>query len=460
MSPGADIWWWVGAAVLALAAVVLGVIGWRGDRPCGRRRCPRCWYDMAGVRGLRCPECGREARSERRLLRTRRKRWALALCTVLLLASGAVLGTQRVRQDGWARYAPSTLLIWMLPTLDDHESPAYRELRSRLAPSEGWFSLKREGGRLDTLWDWQRSLLAGRCTVAIAADAPAAAHDLALMLLWQLGPDAAPAVPRLCELLGEGRRSEREMICEVLASIGPAALPSLPYIREYIREYSSEWETWSMARLALDVVVAIGPEAADAVPDVIHVLEVFPSEWDSMDARVNATRALAAIGPAAAEALPSIIALAENGPHAVRLEAVRAVVAVVPDDEAAHAVVLHCLREPEVTLRDAAAAVARAHPAILAKAIEAARRDLREDAWRHAGLWSCVSLDADAATLIPELAEMARSESPVTRLLAVTALASHVKNRSAADVLRVAATDSDPRVHAVAIAALRKGGSP
>lgn len=29
------------------------------DRSRGRRRCPRCWYDMAGVPGLQCPECGR-----------------------------------------------------------------------------------------------------------------------------------------------------------------------------------------------------------------------------------------------------------------------------------------------------------------------------------------------------------------------------------------------------------------
>ena len=31
-----------------------------GDRARGRRRCPRCWYDMSGATLLKCPECGRE----------------------------------------------------------------------------------------------------------------------------------------------------------------------------------------------------------------------------------------------------------------------------------------------------------------------------------------------------------------------------------------------------------------
>src|SRR5262245_31036433 len=46
------------------------------DRARGRRRCPACWYDMNGVSGLRCPECGRVAASAGKLQRTRRRwRW-------------------------------------------------------------------------------------------------------------------------------------------------------------------------------------------------------------------------------------------------------------------------------------------------------------------------------------------------------------------------------------------------
>jgi hypothetical protein len=66
--------WTIGAAGMVL---LLWALFW--DRSRGRRRCPKCWYDMAGVPGLRCPECGKEAKSERQLSATRRRwRWAAA----------------------------------------------------------------------------------------------------------------------------------------------------------------------------------------------------------------------------------------------------------------------------------------------------------------------------------------------------------------------------------------------
>src|SRR5690606_28519676 len=82
--------------VLGLGGLGLGAWGLFGDRPRGRRRCPACWYRMDGVRGRSCPECGRTARSERALLRTRR-RWGWTAAGVLLVIAGAGLG-------GWSRW--------------------------------------------------------------------------------------------------------------------------------------------------------------------------------------------------------------------------------------------------------------------------------------------------------------------------------------------------------------------
>ena len=78
------IWVIGGAMLLAAAAVALRALF--ADRSRGRRRCPKCWYEMTGVAGLRCPECGREARGERKLLRTRRRpmRAAAGLALALL----------------------------------------------------------------------------------------------------------------------------------------------------------------------------------------------------------------------------------------------------------------------------------------------------------------------------------------------------------------------------------------
>src|SRR4051794_34257850 len=83
------------------AALLLWSLFW--DRARARRRCPKCWYDMAGIASLRCPECGREARAERRLRRTRRRwRWAAASLP-LILAGLAAIETPAIRRGGWPR---------------------------------------------------------------------------------------------------------------------------------------------------------------------------------------------------------------------------------------------------------------------------------------------------------------------------------------------------------------------
>ena len=70
------------AALMAAWALALGgftLLFWSLFRDRGRRkrRCPKCWYDMAGVPGLTCPECGRTSK-EKHLHRSRRRRRILA----------------------------------------------------------------------------------------------------------------------------------------------------------------------------------------------------------------------------------------------------------------------------------------------------------------------------------------------------------------------------------------------
>src|SRR6185436_9709920 len=99
-------WGWVllGAAwVLGGGGALVAARALLADRARGRRRCQRCWYDMAGAPppGLKCPECGREARSERALFRTRR-RWRRAMAGVALVLAGAALAAgERVGEKGW-----------------------------------------------------------------------------------------------------------------------------------------------------------------------------------------------------------------------------------------------------------------------------------------------------------------------------------------------------------------------
>jgi hypothetical protein len=104
--------WQYWAAGWALAAAGVSLAAWAllKDRARGRRRCPRCWYAMDGVPGLRCPECGHAAGAERRLLGTRR-RWRLATLSLpLLLAGYAAAVAPRIHARGW----PGAIPTWVL----------------------------------------------------------------------------------------------------------------------------------------------------------------------------------------------------------------------------------------------------------------------------------------------------------------------------------------------------------
>lgn len=103
------------------ALLMLGLATWAmiGDRAKGRRRCPRCFYSMDGASGLLCPECGRTARSEAHLLKTRRHWWR-AIAIVAVFGSASVLsgGLARVKQTGGWQDLPNWLVVRLL-WLDD-----------------------------------------------------------------------------------------------------------------------------------------------------------------------------------------------------------------------------------------------------------------------------------------------------------------------------------------------------
>lgn len=116
--------------ILDIAAIALAALGLFGvaaallilDRPRGRRRRPRCWYDLAAHARpdptITCPGCGHRITRERSPARTR-PRWrpaALALCVVLLATGWLVF---RSTSSGWATLLPTSLLIELSPGVDD-----------------------------------------------------------------------------------------------------------------------------------------------------------------------------------------------------------------------------------------------------------------------------------------------------------------------------------------------------
>jgi len=106
--------WLLGVAAFAF---VLWCLVW--DRPRGRRRCPKCWYDMSGAEArdsLVCPECGKRATSERMLQRTRR-RWKISLLGALPMSMAVylLLLSNAASKEGWPAALPTTALILLAP---------------------------------------------------------------------------------------------------------------------------------------------------------------------------------------------------------------------------------------------------------------------------------------------------------------------------------------------------------
>jgi hypothetical protein len=133
MAPAGNLDWLYHLLGWTLAAAGLLLLLWSlfWDRSRGRRRCPKCWYDMSGVPGLACPECGRAATNEVGFARTRR-RWRWAGVSLLLLAAAATAGPARAIWLNEWRAVPTELLI-RLPSYT-HRRSLFDEIDRRLRP--------------------------------------------------------------------------------------------------------------------------------------------------------------------------------------------------------------------------------------------------------------------------------------------------------------------------------------
>ncbi|CAN5842926.1 hypothetical protein BH11PLA1_BH11PLA1_23900 [soil metagenome] len=138
-----DLAWTIAAAVVAVAALVALTWALRGDRARGRRRCPRCWYDLSAVGAATpevpttCPECGRIITRAAHLLRPRRRRKTAAAALLALLAAALCAITPAVRADGWLGASPSWILrAWARAAPHAWADDAAVELEIRIATGD------------------------------------------------------------------------------------------------------------------------------------------------------------------------------------------------------------------------------------------------------------------------------------------------------------------------------------
>lgn len=219
-------WWawtlYVTAAALGGAALLVLYSAVFRDRARGRARCPKCWYDMSGAQGLVCPECGRDAGTPRRLLKTRR-RWGRAaggLCLVAL-AYGAALAPDAIRSGSWFVIVPRPAAMAVLPLFDSWGDTLLRSAGTR-------------PGAAASLSPWERMLLARACAremespaLTASAGAPVPALMAPVMrrarasgVLMGLGEEAGAAVPILARMLRHGDREQRAVAAQVLGDVG------------------------------------------------------------------------------------------------------------------------------------------------------------------------------------------------------------------------------------------------
>ncbi len=168
-----------------------------GDRS-RSRRCLRCGYDMGAVPGLRCPECGREAKGEAGLVGTRR-RWGRAAAGVVCLSVGGLAAVHAALSrtpGGWWRLAPTPML---LAAVEHPGADGARMALGQRIQSDDRFDLE---GRGEALSERQWRQLAERCErIILSAQHSSELTSWAVVMLCARIPDPAHVDPSIERIL-------------------------------------------------------------------------------------------------------------------------------------------------------------------------------------------------------------------------------------------------------------------
>jgi hypothetical protein len=160
---------------------------------------------MSATSGLRCPECGREARREREFARTRRRwRWAAAGMLCLLLGAGAALAPA-ARSGAWHRWLPNTAVIALPGRV--HDKWVYDELHRRVENSPSF----NPAHGPNPLWEWQWRMLTHRCGAASRDEDDPVLRREALALMLLDCPDPQIEVGSIIGALGDAAPRNRHL---------------------------------------------------------------------------------------------------------------------------------------------------------------------------------------------------------------------------------------------------------
>lgn len=459
MSPTWIHWFaWGTAGVFAAAGAAMLVAGLFRDRSRGRRRCPKCWYDMAALPGLRCPECGGEAAEERRLLRTRRHARPVVLGLLLLIAAWVSPRLPRAVRDPWS-ILPMPVLLLMLRIHDDDAESVYSRASGLAKPGDG-------------LTTWEKLLLARACARklrervgVLEADVTSrfrvnsfgsatgwsldASMAQAMWVLGQLGEQARPGVPVLVELARGRDPIVRRQAVEALGAIGP--------VTEEVRDVllaCLEDRDRAVVATALSAIVASGDRITIPVDRITGIIRGQP---DAASRRAI-IRTIARGGPKALRASPALEAIARTDDELfVKMAALEVLRKLLPADRVRE--LLHQLLEvPDYTTRAAAARMLQRSKPIQSGDLAAITRAVRESPGRLGATGADV-LSSFGAAGVPYLGSLAADPDHDVAAPAIWELGMLGARASpAVGQLVTALSNPEERVRLYAINALRRIG--
>lgn len=231
-------WSMIPPLVLVVFAAAALVVGIRWDRANGRRRCPKCWYDYAGLGdAAACPECGHVPTSARALARTRRSRPIMLAAPVLLIAAWLAHVTPVAIRTSWRAFVPTTVLI------------GFFEYMPQTVLSNNWRGddASLEARVMDQeLFAWQRRWLTSRSRrlVDSSSDTKTCAFALHFLQLdtsgWSLEDDDATAAHVFRVGMASAKSTDPKVSMYSAALLAQSAMSSGPKMRVAVAEHLTD----------------------------------------------------------------------------------------------------------------------------------------------------------------------------------------------------------------------------
>lgn len=285
----------LGAGIgLSIFGLYVAVVGFRGQRSNGRRRCPKCWYLIDEALGMKCSECGHEAARERDLFRPRRRGKVVLLGLVLIAIGQFGWMEARVRSGGWLAAVPTEVLVLGMPWLPDDC------LRHGVSQRENWSLAGRSERingprhRLRGMWRWQKpwaeSRAASRTMDARNADEALPRFDLTMILA--AGSNGTP----------DSDASTRAFVHSIDLSIDALATPGSLSAPVLVQQASVRSWRYGYGRFGgRDAIPAVAELINRRTPDLLAILTNGPDESK------NSAATLLALGDGRPEVIDALI---------------------------------------------------------------------------------------------------------------------------------------------------------